>query len=169
MTKESIRGVVRVLFLVVGASWIYSVIRIDLRLGFLGGSELFVVARHLSLAISMALIVLAVRPSLLRPLLGPKSGAMLGFSALLLVAAILWQWSLVSGPMLDKFLDNPMGQAKGAGLAFSGGLFFHLVFQHWIQAAMGVLLAMYPRGFRALIAPELPGLDKGMGQAPTSG
>jgi len=169
MTTAMIRGLLRALFLFVGVSWIYSVAHIDMTRGFLGGSELFVVARHLSLAISMALMVLAVRPSLLRPLLGPKSGATLGFSVLLLVAAGLWQWSLVDGPMLDKFFDNPMGHAKGSGLLFSGGVFFHVVFQHWMQAAMGVLLAIYPQGFRALIAPELPGLDETMSEAPTSG
>lgn len=166
-TQRIILGCLRALFLVVGVSWIYSVIRLDIRFGFLGGSDLFMVARHLALVISLTLMVMAVRPSLLRPLLGPKSGATLAFSVLLLVAAGLWQWSLVDGPMMGKFLDNPFtGQAKGAGLLFSGGVFFHIVIQHWLISAVGVLLAVYPQGFRALIAPEVPVIAPGMKEEP---
>ena len=166
MTKQTIVWFLRALFLVVGLSWIYSVIRLDLRFGVLGGSEIFVVSRHLGLVVSLTLIVMAVRPSLLRPLLGATLSAPLALKVLLLVGAILWQWSLVTGPMLEKFFDNPLGHAKGAGLLFPGGVMMHIIFQHWLQSAVGVILAIYPQGFRALIAPELPVTAPGTKEEP---
>ena len=103
---------------------------------------------------------MAVRPTaVLRALAEGNPTMATALRGLLLVGAVLWQLSLASHPMmLSRLMDDPLRQAAPSGLLFPGGLLWHVVLQHWLQSAMGVVLWLYPQAFRRLAALPVPGL-----------
>lgn len=105
--------------------------------------------------ISVLLIVLAIWPNTLAALSEKQSlaakvtlGVIFLFTAAWLVNAFLYT------PMYTKLVENPMGPAKVT--PFTGGLAFHMVFQHWFQSAAVLVFALFPQKFSTLTRSAEP-------------
>ena len=147
----SLRG----LWFVAGASQIYGVAYFYQWKG-MPTNMPFALALPLLPILAVTVVLLALRPQILRRLLYAESAWLsLAFRGIILAPAVLWEWSFITGPMWDKLLNDPSGFASGMGLLFTGGVLFHVVLQHWFLTATGALLAIYPRAFKPLIAPPV--------------
>ena len=107
---------------------------------------------------SLIIVLLAVAPDRLAFLQGDGWRAAAA-RALLLAVAGLWTLNVfiqfLTGPsMLDKLLAEPMAPALVAPV--TGGVFFHVVFQHWLQALAAIVLALAPEKFSALTESPVP-------------
>lgn len=145
----------RGLWFVAGASQIYGVAYLYQWKG-MPSDMPFALALPLLPIIAVTAVLLALRPQALRRLLyGQSAWLSLTYRGILLIVAVLWEWSFITGPMWDRLLDDPQGFARGMGLLFTGGVLFHVVLQHWFLTVTAGLLAIYPSVFKPLIAPPV--------------
>lgn len=108
----------------------------------------------LSPIISVIILLLAVAPDKLGFLSG--NGA-IGMVARIIVLALplLWMVNVFIGtPMVNKLITDPLGASKAVPVF--GGVFFHVVFQHWFQSLAAIVLALVPDQFAALTESPTP-------------
>jgi hypothetical protein len=110
-----------------------------------------------SLSIIVALIVvgLAVIPEKFSVLSRASDTKGIALRAIVLVIPALWMVNVFIGtPMVDKLITIPF-QASGM-IPFFGGVFLHVVFQHWFMSASAIALALVPNAFATLTESSTP-------------
>lgn len=102
----------------------------------------------LSPLVAIALIVLAIDPQALAFLRKRTATARI-LQALFLILTVGWMVNaLLWTPMYTKFLTTPLEPAQV--LPIPGGVFVHMVLQHWFQSIAVLVLALAPQRFTAL-------------------
>lgn len=108
----------------------------------------------LSPIISIFIIGIAVAPEKLAFM---KEGNWMGYGArvLLFVISALWMVNVFVGtPMVDKLFATPLDQSRM--IPFFGGVFLHVIFQHWFQTLAGIALALVPERFSTITESPTP-------------
>lgn len=111
------------------------------------------VISFLSPIVALAAILLAVDPHRLK-LLMRRSPAARAVAVLLLVLTVGWLLNGMFTPMYEKLVTVPMNESKV--LPIPGGVFLHMVLQHWFMSIAVLTLALMPSRFSALIANTRP-------------
>ena len=152
--------VFQVLALVVALSWIVSYINMGGYTFVLTGGGppgipgLASIIFFLSPIVSIVLIVLAVKPDWL-DLLDENRTRGMAIRAVVLLFPLLWMVNVFMGwVMVDKLITDPFGPSKAVPLA--GGVFFHVVFQHWFQSLAALVLGLVPDQFDTLTESPTP-------------
>jgi hypothetical protein len=154
--------VFQILGLLVALSWLWSFIAYSEPYAWVPGlfaGELpsyGTVIFDLSPILSVALITLAIAPDRLRFVEGNDWK---GYAArgLLFVLPVLWMLNVFVGPrsvMIDKLIATPLAPSRMIPLF--GGVFLHVVFQHWFQAITAIAFALVPEKFGALTESSTP-------------
>lgn len=108
----------------------------------------------LSPIISIIVIVMAVSPESFA-FLGGSDWKAWAARAVFFVIPFLWMVNVFMGtPMVNKLFTVPLDQS--GALPVFGGVFLHVVFQHWFQAPAAMTIALVPEKFAALTASEAP-------------
>lgn len=110
----------------------------------------------LSPVLSVVLITLAVAPDRLRFIEGSDWRGYVA-RALLFVLPVLWMLNVFVGTrsvMIDKLIATPL--AESGMIPLFGGVFLHVVFQHWFQAISAIAFALVPEKFGALTESSTP-------------
>lgn len=107
----------------------------------------------LSPIVALAAILLAVDPHRLN-LLTRKSAAARTAAVLLLILTVGWLLNGMFTPMYEKLITVPMNPSQV--LPIPGGVFLHMVLQHWFMSIAVLTLALMPSRFSALIANTRP-------------
>lgn len=108
----------------------------------------------LSPIVGLAMIVLALEPRAFRFMTERSRAGRIAGVLLLLLTAGWFLNALLNTPMYDKLLNTPMSQSKV--LPITGGVFLHMVFQHWFMSAAVFVLALAPSVFAPLIRSPRP-------------
>lgn len=104
--------------------------------------------------VSLILILMAVAPERLRFIEGDDWTAYLGRAVVFVVPA-LWMVNVFVGtPMVDKLITVPLDASRM--IPFFGGVFLHVVFQHWFQAIGAIAFALVPDQFATLTESPTP-------------
>ena len=77
--------------------------------------------------------------------------------AILFALPVLWMVNVFIGPrsvMIDKLIAQPMNPSKM--IPFYGGVFLHVVMQHWFQSLAAIVLALVPERFATLTESPTP-------------
>lgn len=102
----------------------------------------------LSPLVAIALILLAIDPHAIGFLRKRTPAARVG-QALFVILTVGWMVNaLLWAPMYTKFFTTPM--APAGVLPIPGGVFLHMVLQHWFQSIAVLALALAPQRFTAL-------------------
>lgn len=152
--------VFQVVALVVALSWIVSYLNMGGYAFFLQeggppgipllGDYIFL----LSPIVSIVAIVLAVKPELLG-IISERSPRGMAVRAVVLLLPLLWMINVFIGwTMVDKLITDPLGASKAVPVF--GGVFFHVVFQHWFQSLAALVLALVPDQFESLTESPTP-------------
>lgn len=108
----------------------------------------------LSPIISIIVIVMAVSPDSFGFLNDSNWKAWLARSVFFVIP-FLWMINVFMGtPMVDKLFTIPLDQS--GALPIFGGVFLHVVFQHWFQALAAMTIALVPEKFAALTESPTP-------------
>lgn len=110
----------------------------------------------LSPILSAVLILLAVAPDRLRFVEAADWKGYLS-RAILFLLPVLWMLNVFVGPrsvMIDKLISTPLSQS--GMIPLFGGVFMHVVFQHWFQAVTVVVFSLVPEKFGTLVESESP-------------
>jgi hypothetical protein len=110
----------------------------------------------LSPILSVVLILLAVAPDRLSVL---TEYNWKGYTAraILIILPVLWMLNVFVGPrsqMIDNLITTPL-DASGM-IPFFGGVFLHVVFQHWFQALTALAVGLVPGQFGTLTESPAP-------------
>lgn len=108
----------------------------------------------LSPIVALIMIGLAVSPESFKPLTQRKDLASYTVLGIILVLTVAW---LVNGwftPMYEKLVTIPLDPSMVAPVP--GGVFFHMVFQHWFMSFATIALVLYPDGFTTITESETP-------------
>lgn len=108
----------------------------------------------LSPIVAIVMIVLALAPERMSFLTERRPGARLALAAILVLAAAWMVNAIFFSPMYDKFLTTPGDPAKV--LPISGGVFLHMVLQHWFQSIAVIVLALSPERYASLLRSPVP-------------
>lgn len=154
--------VFQVLGLLTALSWLFSWLVFSNPFQWVGGlaaGELpawGAVIFDLSPIVSIVLIALAVAPRTLRFMKGNNPTAYIA-RAIIFVLPALWMLNVFLGPrsiMIDKLIGTPLNPSKMIPLY--GGVFLHVVMQHWFQSIAAIAFALVPDQFAALTESETP-------------
>lgn len=76
--------------------------------------------------------------------------------AVIFLVPFLWMANVLFGssPMVDKLFTAPLQQSKA--LPVFGGVFLHVVFQHWFQGLAAITIALVPEKFATLTESPTP-------------
>lgn len=110
----------------------------------------------LSPILSVVLILLAVAPDRLRFVESDDWQAYVARGVLFLLP-VLWMLNVFVGPrsvMIDKLITVPLDPS--GMIPLFGGVFLHVVFQHWFQAITALAFALVPGQFATLIESPTP-------------
>lgn len=114
------------------------------------GSVIF----FLSPIVSVVLLVLAVKPDWL-DIVDENSTRGMAIRAVVLLFPLLWMINVFIGwVMVDKLITDPLGASKAVPMF--GGVFFHVVFQHWFQSLATLVLGLVPDQFDTLTESPSP-------------
>lgn len=155
----SVWRVFQILGLVVALSWLVSFILYSGPYEWLLAGEVpsySTLIFDLSPILSIFLIVLAVAPEKLAFVRGNDAKAWVT-RAVLLALPVLWMLNVFFGPrsaMIDKLITIPLNQS--GMIPFFGGVFLHVVFQHWFQAVTALVFALVPEQFGTLTESPTP-------------
>jgi len=125
----------------------------------LGGQGIFAmiggIVYGLSPIVSIVVIGIAVWPKAFSFLNDGDAKAMIARTVIFLVP-FLWMANVLLGssPMVDKLFTIPLDQS--GALPIFGGVFLHVVFQHWFQGLVAVTIALVPEQFATLTESETP-------------
>jgi hypothetical protein len=111
----------------------------------------------LSPILSIFIIALAVFPERLSYLTRGNDWTSIATRVLLFALPVLWMVNVFIGPrsvMIDKLISQPLNQS--GMIPFFGGVFLHVVFQHWFQAIAALTLALVPEKFATLTESTAP-------------
>lgn len=112
----------------------------------------------LSPVVAVVMIVLALAPERLSFLAERRPAARLALAAVLVLAVAWMVNAIFFSPMYDKFFTVPGDPARV--LPISGGVFLHMVLQHWFQSIAVITLALSPERYASLLrSPEPAGLQ----------
>lgn len=152
----------QLLGLIVALSWLFSWLVYSQPYGWVGplldgelpswGTVIF----DLSPIVSLIVITLAVAPGYLSFMKDGDAKAYVARAIVFLLPA-LWMLNVFLGPrakMIDKLITIPLDQSKMVPLY--GGVFLHVVMQHWFQSIAAVAFALVPDQFGALTESETP-------------
>lgn len=154
--------VFQILGLVVALWWLYSFIRYSEPYQWipaLAGGELpsyGTLVFDLSPILSLVLILLAVAPDQLRFVEDANWKGYLARGVLFLLP-VLWMLNVFFGSrsiMIDKLINSPL--AESGMVKLYGGVFLHVVFQHWFQAFAVLAFSLVPGQFATLTESETP-------------
>lgn len=152
--------VFQILGLLTALSWLGSYVLFVRPFGWVGGllsgtlPDYGTVVFDISPIVSVIVILLAVWPRSLRFLQGQSNGAYV-LRAIVFVIPALWMVNVFTGtPMVDKLITVPLEGSRMIPLF--GGVFLHVVFQHWFQAIAAIAFSLVPDQFEALTASEAP-------------
>ena len=138
--------------LVVAVSWLYSkfvIFGVEIPEAQWGA-----IVSFLSPIISLYIIGIALVPEKMSFMQESNWKGYLG-RGLLGVLSVLWMLNVFIGtPMVNKLFTVPFS-ASGA-IPFAGGVFLHVVFQHWFQTLAGLAMALVPKQFSALTESPTP-------------
>lgn len=76
--------------------------------------------------------------------------------AVIFLVPFLWMANVLLGssPMVDKLFTVPLEQSQA--LPVYGGVFLHVMFQHWFQGLAAITIALVPEKFAALTESPTP-------------
>jgi hypothetical protein len=113
------------------------------------------VVSALSIIVALIVVALALVPEWFS-VLSESSGAKgIALRAVVLVVPALWMVNVFIGtPMVDKLITIPF-DASGM-IPFAGGVFLHVVFQHWFMSVAAIALALVPGAFATLTESSTP-------------
>lgn len=140
------------LFTTPGA-WVSPLLSGEMRLMEAWGSIVF----DLSPILSIVIIGLAVFPERLSFLTRGDGWSSTATRVLIFVLPALWIVNVFIGPrsvMIDKLIASPLDASKM--VPFYGGVFAHVVFQHWFQSFAALALALVPEQFSTLTESPTP-------------
>jgi len=138
--------------LVVAVSWLYStfvVFGVEIPEAQWGD-----VVGFLSPIISVFIIGIALVPEKMSFM---QDANVTGYASrgLLGVLSVLWMVNVFIGtPMVNKLFTIPFSES--GAIPFAGGVFLHVVFQHWFQTLAGLAMALVPKQFSALTNSATP-------------
>lgn len=109
----------------------------------------------LSPIVSLLLLGMAFSPESFAFLEG-KTPKAWGARAIIFLIPFLWMMNVMFGgsPMVDKLFTVPLQQSKA--LPAFGGVFLHVVFQHWFQGLAAITIALVPEKFATLTESPSP-------------
>lgn len=154
--------VFQIVALLTAISWLVSYALFVSPFGWVGGlfsGELPAygdVVFDLSPIVSIFIIALAVFPERLS-FLTNGNGIGTGVTrAVLFVLPLLWMINVMFGgsPMVDKLITVPLDASRMIPLP--GGVFLHVVMQHWFQSIAAIALALAPQQFSTLTESSTP-------------
>jgi len=138
--------------LVVAVSWLYSKFVVS-GVG-IPDAQWGAIVSFLSPIISLYIIGIALVPEKMSFMQESNWKGYLG-RGLLGVLSVLWMVNVFIGtPMVNKLFTIPFS-ASGA-IPFAGGVFLHVVFQHWFQTLAGLAMALVPKQFGTLTESPAP-------------
>lgn len=109
----------------------------------------------LSPLVSLVIIAMAVSPGSFAFL---DDGDWKAWTARIVIFVIpfLWMYNVMFGgsPMVDKLFTVPLEGSQA--LPFYGGVFLHVVFQHWFQGLVAITIALVPEQFATLTESPSP-------------
>jgi hypothetical protein len=152
----------QVLALLTALSWLGSFLLFSEPYGWVAGlfagelPEWGTLVFDLSPIVSIILILLAVAPGQLRFMEGDDWKAYL-VRAVVLVLPALWMLNVFVGPrqvMIDKLIATPLDPSNMIPLW--GGVFLHVVMQHWFQSIAAIAFALVPEQFDTLVESPTP-------------
>lgn len=111
----------------------------------------------LSPILSIVIIGLAVFPERLSFLTSGDDWKTTATRVILVVLPALWMINVFIGPrsvMIDKLIATPLDPS--GMIPFFGGVFLHVVFQHWFQSVAAIVLALVPEQFSTLTESPTP-------------
>lgn len=153
--------VFQVVALLTALSWLMSYALFVTPFGWVGpmfGGELPAwgdVVFDLSPIVSIFVIALAVFPERLSFLTEGSGWTTTVARAVLLILPALWMVNVFVGtPMVDKLITVPLQPSRM--IPTFGGVFLHVVFQHWFQSIAAIVLALAPQQFSTLTESPTP-------------
>jgi hypothetical protein len=109
----------------------------------------------LSITVALIAVGLAVVPEKFSVLSRASGAKGIALRAIVLVIPALRMVNVFIGtPMVDKLITIPF-QASGM-IPFVGGVFLHVVFQHWFMPASAIALALVPNAFATITESSTP-------------
>lgn len=111
----------------------------------------------LSPILSVFIIALAVVPERLSYLTRGNDWTSAVTRVVLFALPVLWMVNVFVGPravMIDKLISQPLNPS--GMIPFFGGVFLHVVLQHWFQAIAAITLALVPETFATLTESPTP-------------
>lgn len=108
----------------------------------------------LSPIVSVFLIVLAIAPDSLSWLTDAETTPAKVTLGFLLALTVAWMVNAFFTPMYTKLVTVPMDPS--GVLPITGGVFLHMVFQHWFQSIATVVLAVAPKTFKDITDSPTP-------------
>lgn len=137
----------QIVAVVAGLSWFGTLAYRYMILGPLGSSQEIVWA--LTPVLAVTAVILGIFPRVLTPLSATGWRSRWGlFRLAILGIAVAWIVIVAQGPMLTRLLVAPFAPAKV--MPVLGGVFFHVVIQHWFLSVSAVVLALFPSRFESL-------------------
>lgn len=108
----------------------------------------------ISPVVSVLVVLLALWPSSLRALQG-RSKQAYALRAIAFIIPALWMVNVFVGtPMVDKLIGQPLNESRMVPVY--GGVFLHVVLQHWFQSIAAIAFTLVPEQFDTLTASETP-------------
>lgn len=109
----------------------------------------------LSPVVSLVVVAIAVWPEAFSFLDDGDSKAMVARAVIFLIP-FLWMANVLLGgsPMVDKLFTVPLEPSMA--LPIPGGVFLHVVFQHWFQGLVAITIALVPEQFASLTESPTP-------------
>lgn len=137
------------------AGWIYG--DPSRYLAGLGGADLAAytgIISFLSPIVSVFLIGLALVPNRLKWLTDAQTTPAKITLGFLLALTVAWMVNAFFTPMYGKLVTVPLDPS--GVLPIKGGVFLHMVFQHWFQSMATIVLAVAPKTFRDITDSPTP-------------
>lgn len=104
--------------------------------------------------ISIFIVGIAVAPERLSFLQKTDAKSLVARGILLLVAGLWMVNVFISTPMVDKLFAEPLAASRV--IPAFGGVFLHVVFQHWFQSLAAITLALVPEKFSTITNSPTP-------------
>lgn len=125
----------------------------------LGGAGIFDtiggIVYGLSPIVSLVVVAIALWPGAFSFLNDGDAKAVVA-RAVIFAIPFLWMANVLLGgsPMVDKLFTVPLQQSMA--LPVFGGVFLHVVFQHWLQGLIAITIALVPEQFATLTESPTP-------------
>ena len=143
----------QIVALISAVSWLFSYLVFGNPLGRIEpawGSIVWV----LSPIISIFIIGIAVAPERLSFLQDTDAKGLVGRGVLLFVAGLWIVNVFIATPMVTKLFTEPLAASRV--IPAFGGVFLHVVFQHWFQSLAAITLALVPEKFSTITDSSTP-------------